>query len=38
MTIQLNRPKQLNAVDKNVAQCGIQSLVENVRKVSEALF
>ena len=35
MTIQLNRPKQLNAVDKNVAQCGIQSLVENVRKVSE---
>ena len=32
MTMQLNRPKQLNAVDINVARCGIESLVQNVRE------
>ena len=31
LTIQLNRPKQLNAVDINVARAGIQSLVTQIK-------
>ena len=36
LTLQLNRPEQLNAVDINVARCGIKSLVDNVRLVEQS--
>jgi len=37
LTLQLNRPEQLNAVDINVARCGIKSLVDNVRNAQMLL-